>query len=480
MAITSDQSTWLKRGSTGQGVSNWQTTLKNAGYYNGSIDGSFGPQTEAATRAYQQANGLSADGVVGAQTWNYSQGGGTGTTTKTSSSKTTITSMPTGTKPVYADSAQTKAYAQKLAQQEAKQPGPYQDSPAVLKAKQALEAYEAQKPGPYKSKFSSQIEELYNKILNREAFSYDFNADPLYQMYRDQYQQTGRQAAADVQAQAAGLSGGYGNSYGATAASQAYQNYLQQLNNVIPELQNQAYQRYSQEGADMRNNLAMVQGLDETDYGRYRDDMGDWFNELQYKAGRVDQMSNQEYNQYLNDVQQYNTMMSYLANRYDASMNRDLDLYGIDMNQYNQDRSFAYQKEQDELAQAMAELAGSGSSGGGSRSGGGRSGGGRRSGRSKSSGSSGGQWSESFLSQVRMMDYDDAKEILDKGVAEGRVSKETANQILTYAKKRATDNARDRLARTVSNITGGNKKSTGGKVGSSASQPAGKKLLSSI
>lgn len=46
-----------------------QTALKNAGFYNGTVDGIVGPATKKAVKEFQQANGLTVDGVVGKQTW---------------------------------------------------------------------------------------------------------------------------------------------------------------------------------------------------------------------------------------------------------------------------------------------------------------------------------------------------------------------------------------------------------------------------
>lgn len=45
-----------------------QKALTAAGYYKGSIDGKGGPQTQKAIKAFQQAQGLKADGVVGSAT----------------------------------------------------------------------------------------------------------------------------------------------------------------------------------------------------------------------------------------------------------------------------------------------------------------------------------------------------------------------------------------------------------------------------
>lgn len=46
-----------------------QQALKNAGFYNGPVDGKIGPLTQEAIRQFQQAHGLKTDGVVGTQTW---------------------------------------------------------------------------------------------------------------------------------------------------------------------------------------------------------------------------------------------------------------------------------------------------------------------------------------------------------------------------------------------------------------------------
>ncbi|MBF0493911.1 MAG: peptidoglycan-binding protein [Candidatus Omnitrophica bacterium] len=46
-----------------------QQALKNAGYYDGPVDGKIGKGTRKAIKAFQKASGLTADGVVGKKTW---------------------------------------------------------------------------------------------------------------------------------------------------------------------------------------------------------------------------------------------------------------------------------------------------------------------------------------------------------------------------------------------------------------------------
>ena len=60
----------LKKGSKGEQVKALQRMLAYMGYSKSSVDGDFGTKTDAGVRAYQKANKLTVDGIVGGNTWN--------------------------------------------------------------------------------------------------------------------------------------------------------------------------------------------------------------------------------------------------------------------------------------------------------------------------------------------------------------------------------------------------------------------------
>lgn len=145
---------------------------------------------------------------------------------------------------------------------------------AVEQTQNYLQSLLQNKPSDFNSKYMPQIESLYDKVMNRDKFSYDVNADPLYQQYKNQYAQMGQLAMQDTIGNASALTGGYGNSWATTAGNQAYQGYLQQLNNMVPELYQQAYAQYAQEGEDLQNQLALAAGMYEDEYQKHMDDLG--------------------------------------------------------------------------------------------------------------------------------------------------------------------------------------------------------------
>lgn len=326
-------------GSRGDSVRELQNILNGAGY-GLDVDGVFGQKTLSAVRSYQQQKGLDVDGKVGPKTWEALTGSGS----------------------VSASGAEApqNATAEKVKEYEAARPS-YQPSDGVNKAAETLADYEKNKPGEYQSSYQEQIDALLGKVLNREKFSYDVSADPVYQQYKDQYTRLGNMAMRDTVGNAAALTGGYGNSYATTAGSQAYQGYLSQLNNVVPELYSAAYDRYAAEGQRELTNLGLLQDMDQTAYGKYRDQVGDYYNDLNYYYGKYNDMSEDEYNRYLNDLSGWEADRAYY--------------YSKLMDEQTQAN---WQKEYEmALQQLQAQLAGGGGGGGGSRSGGSsRSGGG--------------------------------------------------------------------------------------------------------
>lgn len=206
----------------------------------------------------------------------------------------------------------------------------YIESGAVRDAKNALNAQLAQKPGAYQSQWQTQLNDTMNKIMNRDKFSYDVNGDALYQQYKDKYIQQGKMAMQDTMGQAAAMTGGYGNSYVASVGNQAYQASLQQLNDVIPELYQMAYDRYAQEGQDLLNQYGLLSDRENTDYGRYRDKVSDFNTERDYLAGRYDSERSFDYSKYT-------------------------DKRDFDYSKYTNDRNFAYGQYSDDKNLAYTE-----------------------------------------------------------------------------------------------------------------------------
>lgn len=208
----------------------------------------------------------------------------------------------------------------------------YVQSDAVNQAYTALQAQQAAKPGAYASKYQAGIDDTINKIMNREKFSYDLNGDALYQQYKDKYTTQGKLAMMDTMGQAATMTGGFGSSYSQAAGQQAYQGYMQQLNDVVPELYQMAYDRYNQEGQDLYNQYALLSQQEEADYGKYRDTVADHRAERDYLAGRYDSERGYDYGKYVDDT------------NFDYGIHRD----SVSDSQWNQ--SLEYQKQQDAIA----------------------------------------------------------------------------------------------------------------------------------
>ena len=204
----------------------------------------------------------------------------------------------------------------------------YEDvSLAKQTANDALNKYNS--VGDWKYGKEDQYSKALDALTNRKAFSYDLNGDALYQQYKDNYIQQGKMAMQDAMGQAAAMTGGYGNSYAATVGNQAYQGYLQGLNDKVPELYQLAMQRYNMEGDNLKAAYDVLKGDRDSDYGMFMD------NKTMLQ----------------NDVQLYN-------NLYDAAYTREQTNYNNTLSSNNDnywnEYNTGYQAEQDAFANDLA------------------------------------------------------------------------------------------------------------------------------
>lgn len=122
---------------------------------------------------------------------------------------------------------------------------------------------------PYSSPYEHQLGSALSQINNRKKFEYDLNEDALYKQYADNYKLLGQQAMQDTMASAATLTGGYGSSYATTAGQQAYNSYLNQLNDIVPTLYQQAKSNYDTDTQNLYNKANLYQGLESEAYNRF-------------------------------------------------------------------------------------------------------------------------------------------------------------------------------------------------------------------
>ena len=208
----------------------------------------------------------------------------------------------------------------------------YNESEKVKRIAEYMALHEAKNPGEWSGgTYGKGMDEALQKVLNRDKFQYDINGDALYQQYKDRYIQQGKQAMMDTVGQAAALTGGYGNSYAQNAGKQAYQGYLQGLNDKVPELYQMAMERYNQEGTDLLNKYGLMSDQYAKEYSRYRDSVGDWRAQRDYLATLYNNERSFDYTGYRDRVA-------------DEQWQKNFDEA---MRQYNQNYAFSQQQYED-------------------------------------------------------------------------------------------------------------------------------------
>lgn len=307
----------LKYGSSGSEVEKLQNALIEAGYDVGGTgaDGVFGNKTAAAVKQYQKDNGLAVDGIAGKNTLGklYSTGSNNSSsadvTAKTENGNAGANAAETPTGQVTSANGFTYGDFQ------------YDDFDAmgneqIKQAWDILQQNQTNKPGSYTPVWQDEADAYLSQYQNRDPFSYDFNSDALYQQYKDQYIQQGQMAMMDTMGQAAAMTGGYGNSYAQTVGQQVYNQHLGQLNAIIPELSQMAFDRYTQEGQELLNMYDLYMNREAQEYGRYQDSLNNWYQENAVLTDSYNTLYDRGWNEYLTGRESaYN---EYLTDRNEA------------------------------------------------------------------------------------------------------------------------------------------------------------------
>ena len=218
----------------------------------------------------------------------------------------------------------------------------------------------------YKGAYDDLISAATDKLMN---FQYNPDEDVSYQTYKDYYTNAGQQAQEDTLAKLASRTGGMANSYAVSAAQQQYNNYMQALNNRIPELEQMARDV-------IQNELATYQGLDATDYDRYLNDRTVDYNtwvqnaDNAYRAWQTEaDKYNQELNYYLSRAQaqeeqealdqQYarDTALKNLSHQQAVELQNLKNAAAMQQQQAKQNYELELARLQAEQAQAEAEAA---------------------------------------------------------------------------------------------------------------------------
>lgn len=220
-------------------------------------------------------------------------------------------------------------------------PGSYQSAyqQQIQDALDRLGNYQSFDYGPaptYNNRYQTEIDDLLDRVQNYENFSWSKETDPAYSAYAKQYRREGARATEDAMAAAAAATGGQISTAAMTAASQAGDYYAGKLADAIPQLYENAYNRYLSEYSKLVDQLNQTQQQEQMDYNKYLTELG------QYNTDR-----NFGYNQWLDE---YNMLGSYLG----ALQGQDSTEYDRLMDQvgYNHDQQSLYQAQVDAILQA--------------------------------------------------------------------------------------------------------------------------------
>lgn len=197
-----------------------------------------------------------------------------------------------------------------------------------------------------KTSYSDQINSLMSQISGREKFSYDVDNDPLFQQALASAMNSGKSAMDDTIGQASALTGGYGSSYATSAANQAYNAFIEDAYDNLPQYYQMALDAYNAEGDEMYRQLDMYNAADEKDYGRM-------LNAYDATGAYRDRLYNEAYQQFRDNKSDAFASANLQLNEYGQKVNNALALQELYTSEADKLYEREYQQWSDEVNKAM-------------------------------------------------------------------------------------------------------------------------------
>ena len=164
-------------------------------------------------------------------------------------------------------------------------------------AKAEYENWQASEKPQYSRRYGDSVSSLVSELEGRE-FSYDPANDEVYQRYRESVKSSAELALADATGLAAALNGGYATSYAQIAGQTAFVNRMKEADEMIPELYEAAYDRFSAETDDMEDRLDILRDLENDEWDKYMDLLEDYNDEGERLYDRYSDLSDEEFDRF--------------------------------------------------------------------------------------------------------------------------------------------------------------------------------------
>lgn len=146
--------------------------------------------------------------------------------------------------------------------------------------------YNGGKPS-FKSSYDNELSRLYKMLSQIKEFKYDPYDDELYEYYKKQYIREGNRAMEDLLGELSSATGGVASSYAVSAAAQSRNNYNEKLTDIIPELYNDAYERYLDSIDRQERNFNLLSDMVSDEYDRYLDSLNQYNKDREFEYQKL-------------------------------------------------------------------------------------------------------------------------------------------------------------------------------------------------